>query len=469
MAETAAKHLSSRAFVAAARREAVAAAAAHPEDEQAAEEAADLIALELQRGYAALAENALVMIRAATADAEDFSKDAKLASRVERGGRRVLGALDGLLAPGAYLNAIAPLLEHTDPRVRRKALRLVAHRLRAAAAASVARGAAAKSKSRKARSRARAMKHRQASRQKGANSAPMDLGEDDDDDVLEEELVDEVEAATRLAPVLASLAVAIGASAQSATRAAALGALEAAAVRFSDASSSSVDTRMTQEIRKAQLAFAPSLLKTVPAMVRCLSEHEKSRAVVAAAANALAAVMTSLGPRCVPVLPEAVPALFAASRKAANTLVSVAHEKSSDETTVATTRDETETGAVLVACLRAVNALMAKMGGFLSPHLADVLCVAFLCCFALRCVALLCSALLCSALLCSALLCFALLCSALLSSTLALTHSRPPLNHASTHIRCSGGCGVLRIPPFSLMTARLLSPYHRLPWLPHVC
>ena len=39
---------------------------------------------------------------------------------MERGGRQVLVALDGLLAPGPYLRALSPLLSHEDSRVRRK-------------------------------------------------------------------------------------------------------------------------------------------------------------------------------------------------------------------------------------------------------------------------------------------------------------------------------------------------------------
>ena len=352
MAETAAKHLSSRVFVAAARREASSAAAAH-EDDGDAEAAAEQIADELQQGYTLLAENALVMIRAG--DAEDGGKDS---GKTEKAGRRVLAALDGLLAPGAYLTAIAPLLEHEDQRVRRKALRLVAHRLRAAAVASANRGALSKSKSRKARSRQRQQAHRQNSRQKRPTTTAMD--DDDDDEQLEEELADEVAAASQMTPLLASLA---GVSAGGATRAAASGALEAAAVRFSDASVSALDKKMATQIKRASIEFSKPLLATVPAMIESLSASEKSRAVVAAAANALAAVLTALGPRCVPVLPKAVPALFAATRKADSILNAVdTNNKNLD--------DE---GHVLVACLRAVSALMEKMGGFLSPHLGDVL------------------------------------------------------------------------------------------------
>jgi U3 small nucleolar RNA-associated protein 10 len=400
VAETAARHLSSRAFVAAARREAASAATAaaasfadgsdEPSDpteetraSRAAEEAAASVARTLQAGYATLAENALVMLRSAAAS--EGSLDAESAAKAERAGRRVLAALDGLLAPGAYLRAIAPLLEHDDGRVRRKALRLVAHRLRAAAAAEAARArGAGKSQSRRARSRARAQAHRQASREKRKNASKTRLdasldekhvNENEDSDDLEEELADEVAAAASLMPRLASLA---GADAGASTRAAALGALEAAAVRFGDVfvvsdDASNAKIAALSQTRKASAAFAAPLLSTTPAMVDALCAP--ARAVVAAAANATAAVVRALGPRALPALPSAVPALFAAARKAAATLAGALDESSGvsggvSEAVLAARDDE---GHVLVACLRAVTALMDRLGGFLSPHLSDVL------------------------------------------------------------------------------------------------
>jgi U3 small nucleolar RNA-associated protein 10 len=173
-AEVIAKHLASRAFLSAARKESLAAVAAATaaatedggsDDEDAAdgreaeaEAAAALIAARLQEGYASLAECALTLLQAgATAGTEPTSpapgkskktaaaaaapaglvpEDAKAAFRMERGGRQVLSALDGLLAPGPYLRALAPLLAHADGRVRRKALRLIAHRLHVAANAA---------------------------------------------------------------------------------------------------------------------------------------------------------------------------------------------------------------------------------------------------------------------------------------------------------------------------------------------
>ena len=366
---------------------------------QAAAAAAATVARTLQVGYAKLAENALVTLRAAAGAARHSGPSSegnaeRASAQAERAGRRVLAALDGLLAPGAYLRAIAPLLENDDARVRHKALRLIAHRLRAAAAAEAARvRGAGKAQSRRARSRARAQAHRQASRERrktsrqGSGDASLDGN--DDADGLEEEGMDEVSAAASLMPRLASLA---GADAGASARAAALGALEAAAARFGDAFSvagekknaasaasaaSPAAAEESSRRREAREAFAAPLLATVPAMVDALGAP--ARAVAAAAANAMAAVVRALGPRALPALPAAVPALFAAARAAAATLSralkddavgSGGDDGDDDEQTITVKNDE---GHVLVACLRAVTALMDRLGGFLSPHLGDVL------------------------------------------------------------------------------------------------
>ena len=107
-----------------------------------------------------------------------------------------------------------------------------------------------------------------------------------------------------------------------------------------------------------------------------------ARAVAAAAANATAALVRALGPRALPALPAAVPALFAAARGAAASLQKMSRsprafesdadgsDDDDDEKIRAVKNDE---GHVLVACLRAVTALMDRLGGFLSPHLGDVL------------------------------------------------------------------------------------------------
>ena len=65
--------------------------------------------------------------------------DTKAAARANGNGREA-GSHRARRAPrpGPYLRSIAPLLEHEDGRVRRKALRLIAHGLHAAAAADVA-------------------------------------------------------------------------------------------------------------------------------------------------------------------------------------------------------------------------------------------------------------------------------------------------------------------------------------------
>ena len=262
-AEVAAKHLSSRAFLAAARKEATAALAAADAAATAAGEAEandDAKALEaateaeeravemsarLREGYADLAACALTLLQAGAAGGSEkndvkspsssgkkkssatppdadaapilVAKDAKAASKMERGGRQVLAALDGLLAPGPYLRALAPLLDHDDGSVRRKALRLVAHRLRAAAAASAAAASTAnkhgkragKERARDARSRARAKDR--AWLKKSENHAASAERKAEDEEEEEEEWTEEVDAGVDfLGPLLLLLFLVLG-------------------------------------------------------------------------------------------------------------------------------------------------------------------------------------------------------------------------------------------------------------------
>ena len=299
--------------------------------------------------------------------------DAKAAGRMERGGRHVLAALDDLLAPGAYLRALSPLLDHADARVRRKALRLVAHRLRAAAAAAAAAAAGSGrlrrrgERSRDARSRER-IKNR-AWRRDGASS--VDAAETPADaDETAEEFADEVDAGTALVAKLAALArgTGPGSGGGGATRQAALVAIDAAAARFAGAAEAS----------------AP-LLAAFPAAVDALDAP--SRGVVAAAASCFASIVESLGARSLPALPVAVPALFRVANAAAASLADAKDAAAEASTLAAAAEGDAATdaeaertalarddeGRVLVASLRAVDALSRKLGGFLSPYLPDLL------------------------------------------------------------------------------------------------
>ena len=295
--------------------------------------------------------------------------DAKAAGRMERGGRHVLAALDDLLAPGAYLRALSPLLDHADARVRRKALRLVAHRLRAAAAAAAAAAAGSGrrrrrgERSRDARSRER-IKNRAWRRDGSSDAAEAPA----DADETAEEFADEVDAGTALVAKLAALARGTGTGGGGATRQAALVAIDAAAARFAGAAEAS----------------AP-LLAAFPAAVDALDAP--SRGVVAAAASCFASIVESLGARSLPALPVAVPALFRVANAAAGSLAD-AKEAAAEAATLAAAAEGDEAtdaeaertalarddeGRVLVASLRAVDALSRKLGGFLSPYLPDLL------------------------------------------------------------------------------------------------
>ena len=391
-AEVAAKHLSSRAFLQAARRETAAAVASVEENADGADEedviaeaeaAAAVIAARLQEGYADLAECALLLLQAGTtAAAEESPKakakgktsgkrggglqpgDTKSAARMERGGRLVLSALDGLLAPGPYLRALAPLLEHEDGRVRRKALRLIAHRLHAAAAADASSANKYEKrkgeKSRDARSRARAKDRKWKGAKKGARST-----EDEDAEAgeMEEERAEEVEAGVELIEKLAELA----GTGANATRSAALAALDAAASRFSGVT----------DVHKPIIDAAPAAVESLAC---------SSRAVVAAGAGCVAAIIKSQGVRSVGILPAAVPKLLATANAAAVSLADAKTAAAKAAAELAETEDEAaaaaakaaagardDEGAVLVASLKAVDTLMETLAQFVSPYLPDML------------------------------------------------------------------------------------------------
>ena len=239
-ADAAARHLSSPQFIRAQSR-------VVDEDDKEV----------LQRGYAALAESAIVLLKSVnTKDVTPSGKSkspgkspAKLAAKAEASGESLLGALNGLLASGPFLRALTPLLDHKEGRVRRKALALVTERLQTASA------------------------------------------EDDVEDVAE------TSAGIALIDELSTLIKSKNAT----TSQAALMALEAAAVRFSGAAD----------------AIKP-LLAVVPAVVAQLNAPAVT--LRASAALSLASLAKILGARMVSVINVAVPALLESTLASADAL-----------------------------------------------------------------------------------------------------------------------------------------------------
>lgn len=239
-ADATARHLSSPQFIRAQSR-------VTDEDDKDA----------LQRGYAALAESAIVLLKSVnTKDVTPSGKSkspgkspAKLAAKAEASGESLLGALNGLLASGPFLRALTPLLDHKEGRVRRKALALVTERLQTASA------------------------------------------EDDVEDVAE------TSAGIALIDELSTLIKSKNAT----TSQAALMALEAAAVRFSGAAD----------------AVKP-LLAVVPAVIAQLNAPAVT--LRASAALSLASLAKILGARMVSVINAAVPALLEATLASADAL-----------------------------------------------------------------------------------------------------------------------------------------------------
>jgi U3 small nucleolar RNA-associated protein 10 len=239
-ADAAARHLSSPQFIRAQSR-------VVDEDDKEV----------LQRGYAALAESAIVLLKSVnTKDVTPSGKSkspgkspAKLAAKAEASGESLLGALNGLLASGPFLRALTPLLDHKEGRVRRKALALVTERLQTASA------------------------------------------EDDVEDVAE------TSAGIALIDELSTLIKSKNAT----TSQAALMALEAAAVRFSGAAD----------------AIKP-LLAVVPAVIAQLNAPAVT--LRASAALSLASLAKILGARMVSVINVAVPALLESTLASADAL-----------------------------------------------------------------------------------------------------------------------------------------------------
>jgi len=239
-ADAAARHLSSPQFIRAQSR-------VVDEDDKEV----------LQRGYAALAESAIVLLKSVnTKDVTPSGKSkspgkspAKLAAKAEASGESLLGALNGLLASGPFLRALTPLLDHKEGRVRRKALALVTERLQTASA------------------------------------------EDDVEDVAE------TSAGIALIDELSTLIKSKNAT----TSQAALMALEAAAVRFSGAAD----------------AVKP-LLAVVPAVIAQLNAPAVT--LRASAALSLASLAKILGARMVSVINVAVPALLESTLASADAL-----------------------------------------------------------------------------------------------------------------------------------------------------
>lgn len=253
------------------------------------------VAEELQAGYAALAASAIVLLQSVGAKEDTPSKSKspgksqeRAAAKAEASGQSLLSALNGLLAPGPFLRALTPLLDHKEGRVRRKALELVTERLQNASA---------------------------------------DGGAEDDA---------ETQAGIELLDELSSLIKSKNAT----TSQAALMALEAAAIRFS----------------QAQSATKP-LLSVVPAVIAQLSAS--SYTLRASAALSLATMAKILGMRTASIINTALPALLKASLDSVTAL----REKERDG----------ETALVAHSCFAALRMFVNHVAGFISPFLHDII------------------------------------------------------------------------------------------------
>lgn len=270
-----------------------------------------------------------------------------------RGLYALFGALQGVMAPDAYLQALLTLAEHPADKVKRRALKLFTDKVRGV------RGEIADQVE---------LPHR----------------------VREAKLRQAADAAGRACAMLPPLLAASGdAAASPLTRQLALVALAAIATEFGQAQ-------------------AAALLAGVPAVLAATKDSHA--AIRASALAAVAAFVRALGPKLVPVLPSTVAAAVAAADSAwgrlarAGTAADAAMSDADDEDEAAgavTDSDDEEDGdsddegdgktqkkrrskassdaddaaLELSSALASLNALVESLGGFLSPHLAAVLAI----------------------------------------------------------------------------------------------
>ncbi|KAG2433890.1 hypothetical protein HXX76_008243 [Chlamydomonas incerta] len=270
-----------------------------------------------------------------------------------RGLYALFGALQGVMAPDAYLQALLTLAEHPADKVKRRALKLFTDKVRGV------RGEIADQVE---------LPHR----------------------VREAKLRQAADAAGRACAMLPALLSGSGdAGASPLTRQLALVALAAIATEFGQAQ-------------------AAALLAGVPAVLAATKDSHA--AIRASALAAVASFVRALGPKLVPVLPSTVAAAVAAADSAwgrlaragagADANMSDAEDAAagaitdSDDEEADSDDDEEDDAAAgakkrkgragtdaddaaleLSSALACLNALVESLGGFLSPHLAAVLAI----------------------------------------------------------------------------------------------
>ncbi|KAG2446493.1 hypothetical protein HYH02_008484 [Chlamydomonas schloesseri] len=307
-----------------------------------------------------------------TATAAPASSNSRAVLAASRGLYALFGALQGVMAADAYLQALLTLAEHPADKVKRRALKLFTDKVRGV------RGEIADQV--ELPHRVREAKLRQAADAAGR-------------------------ACAMLPPLLSSAAAAAGggggdAGASPLTRQLALVALAAIATEFGQAQ-------------------AAALLAGVPAVLAATKDSHA--AIRASALAAVAAFVRALGPKLVPVLPSTVAAAVAAADSAwgrlaragtaaaaADAAMADADEDEDDAEAAAgaitdsddeedadsdaddehgasgkskkrrsksASSDADDAALELSSALACLNALVESLGGFLSPHLAAVLAI----------------------------------------------------------------------------------------------
>eukprot|EP00850_Spirogloea_muscicola_P003773 SM000015S01273 [mRNA] locus=s15:967909:985221:- [translate_table: standard] len=264
----------------------------------------------VQSGYVAMMEQVIVQLGSP-------QTGKKVAARDTEREYVLLGTLFNLMAPKAYLQGVTALLGNTDTRVQQKVLKLFTARLNAERTGQPL--------SRQERKHLR--------RAEGNTAARADAAKD--------EAQHYADMASELAKLLA---VPLGASGDTALRQAALQAMDGLARKYA---------------KDAPGQFAAAL----PAVLESMGNP--SKAVVVAALQVVASVVSALSSKVLVHLPRAVPAVLAAADQALAALRVKAEGKEAEEP--AWRKD------MLVEALTCLEAMIQELGAFLSPYLKQVL------------------------------------------------------------------------------------------------
>ncbi|CAM6083052.1 unnamed protein product [Calypogeia fissa] len=267
----------------------------------------------LQKSSVALMEQVLLQLQ--TISRSD-SLPAKLKNGAQEAAVSILDGLTLVIASTEYIRGMSSLMKHSDTNIRRKVLRMYSSKIKEPYRPILVG----------------------QTKKKRENVAPVD-----DEHLPEEELELRVGIVNDITNLLAGNSEEQSVS----TKLAAIDALNVSAQRFAE---------------KAPNVFVSSLAALVSNL------QLKNRALGAAAVRCMATILAKLGPLALPALPDTVSALFEIAEQAMAAKPGVG-----DGDTAPDGNDSVEQQSeLIVALLEALEAMLDKLGAFLTPYLEKI-------------------------------------------------------------------------------------------------